>query len=93
MQKTTNIHITLYQLIIATCKITCNMHILCVYSHYNTQMCELTCKIVPEEKTPLRTPNEIVVKWLEFKDAGKINVKHAIGQLAKVAVGAKVVMS
>ena len=48
---------------------------------------------MPEEKMPLRTPNEIIVKWLELKDARKINVKHATEQLAKVAVGAKVVMS
>ena len=45
---------------------------------------------MPEGKTPLRTPNEIVVKLLELKDAGKINVKQAIGQLA---VGAKVATS
>ena len=51
-----------------------------------------TCEIM-SEKMPLCTPNEIIVKWLELKDAGKINMKHAIGQLAKVAVGAKIVMS
>ena len=60
------------------------------YEPLCARTCELTCKIVPEEKMPLRTPNEIVVKWLKLKDAGKINVEHAIGQ---VAVGAKVVVS
>ena len=60
------------------------MNLLC------TRTFELTCEIMPEGKTSLRTPNEIVVKLLELKDAGKINVKHAIGQLV---VGAKVAMS
>ena len=34
------------------------------------------------------------MKWLELKDAGKtnhINVKHVVGQLAEIAVGAEVV--
>ena len=40
-------------------------------------------------------PNKIAVKWLESKDAGKtnrVNVKHVVGQLAEIAVGAEVVM-
>ena len=42
-----------------------------------------------------RKPNKIAVKWLESKDAGKtncVNVKHVVGQLAEIAVGAEVVM-
>ena len=40
-------------------------------------------------------PNEIAVKWLESKDAGKtnrVNVKHVVGQFAEIVVGAEVVM-
>ena len=40
-----------------------------------------------------RRPNEIAVKWLESRDAGKthrVNVKHVVGQLADIAVGAEV---
>ena len=40
-------------------------------------------------------PNEIAVIWLELNGAGKINrvnVKHIIGQLAKIMVGAEVVV-
>ena len=42
-----------------------------------------------------RKANEIAVKWLESKDAGKtnhVNVKHVVGQLAEIAVGAEVVV-
>ena len=47
-----------------------------------------------EKKMP-RKPNEIAVKWLESKDTGKtncINVKHVVGQLAEITVGAEVVV-
>jgi len=53
----------------------------------------LTCKIVSREKKMPRKANEIAVKWIESKDAGKtnrVNVKHVIGQLADIAVGAEV---
>ena len=54
------------------------------------------CKIVvPEETKMPRRPNEIKVKWLESKDAGKthcINVKHVVGQLTDIVVGAEVVV-
>ena len=53
----------------------------------------LTCEVVPEEKKMPRKPNEIAVKWLESKDVGKthrVNVKHVVGQLADIAVGAEV---
>ena len=43
-----------------------------------------------------RKVNEIVVEWLESKDAGKrhrVNVKHIIGKLAEVAVGGEVVIN
>ena len=42
-----------------------------------------------------RKVNEIVVEWLESKDAGKrnrVNVKHIIGKLQEVAVGGEVVV-
>ena len=42
-----------------------------------------------------RKANEIVVEWLESKDAGKrhgVNVKHIIGKLADVAVGGEIVI-
>ena len=42
-----------------------------------------------------RKANEIVVEWLESKDAGRrhrVNVKHIIGKLAEVAVGGEVVI-
>ena len=42
-----------------------------------------------------RKANEISVKWLESKDAGKIhyvNVKHVIGQHGKIAVGKEIVV-
>lgn len=42
---------------------------------------------------PPCTPDKIAVKWLESKYAGKISVKHVIGQLAEVAVVAEVDMS
>ena len=47
-----------------------------------------------EKKMP-RKPNKIAVKWLESKDAGKtnrVNIKHVIGQLAEIAVGADIVV-
>ena len=40
-----------------------------------------------------RKPNEIAVKQLELKDAGKtnrVNMKHIIGQFVEIAVGAEV---
>ena len=43
----------------------------------------------------LRKANEIVVEWLESKDAEKrhrVNIKHIIGKLAEVAVGGEVVI-
>ena len=42
-----------------------------------------------------RKANEIVVAWLESKDAERrhrVNVKHIIGKLAEVAVGGEVVI-
>ena len=42
-----------------------------------------------------RKANEIVLEWLESKDAGRrhrVNVKHIIGKLAEVAVGGEVVI-
>ena len=42
-----------------------------------------------------RKANEIVVEWLESKDAGRrhrVNVKHILGKLAEVAVGGEVVI-
>ena len=42
-----------------------------------------------------RKANEISVKWLESKDAGKIhrvNIKHVIGQRGKIAVGKEIVV-
>ena len=42
-----------------------------------------------------RKANEIVVEWLESKDAGRrhqVNIKHIIGKLAEVAVGGEVVI-
>ena len=41
-----------------------------------------------------RKANEISVKWLESKDAGKtnrINVKHIIGSLEEIEIGKEVV--
>ena len=40
-----------------------------------------------------RKANEIAVKWIESKNDGKtncVNVKHVIGQLKDIAVGAEV---
>ena len=40
-----------------------------------------------------RKANEIAVKWIELKDAGKtnrVNVKHVIWQLEDIAVGVEV---
>ena len=42
-----------------------------------------------------RKPNEIAVKRLELKDAGRtnrVNMKHVIGQFVEIAVGAEVVV-
>ena len=53
----------------------------------------LTCKIVSREEKMPRKANEIAVKWIESKDAGKtnrVNVKHVTGQLEDIAVGAEV---
>ena len=44
------------------------------------------------EEMPCKA-NEIAVKWIESKDAGKtnsVNVKHIIGQLEDIAVRAEV---
>ena len=64
-------------------------------SHMNMQNRHrgLICEMVPKEKTTPHTPNEIAVKWLESKDAGRLNVKHIIGQLVEVALGTAVIMS
>ena len=55
-----------------------------------------TCKIVVPKETKIpRRPNGIEVKWLESKDTGKthrINVKHIVGQLAEIVVGAEVIV-
>ena len=43
----------------------------------------------------LRKANEIVVKWLELKDVGKINcvnVKHILGQRREIAKGRDVIV-
>ena len=42
-----------------------------------------------QNATMLRKVNEIIVEWLELKDAGKrhrFNVKHTTGKLAEVAI-------
>ena len=42
-----------------------------------------------------RKANEIAVKWLELKDAGKINrvnVKHVLGQHGEIAEGREIVV-
>ena len=42
-----------------------------------------------QSATMLRKVNEIIVEWLESKDAGKrhrFNVKHITGKLAEVAI-------
>ena len=42
-----------------------------------------------------RKANEIAVKWLESRDAGKtnrVNVKHIVGQLSEIVVGTEVVV-
>ena len=42
-----------------------------------------------------RIANEIAVKWLELKDAGKINrvgVKHVLGQSGEIMAGREVVV-
>ena len=43
--------------------------------------------------TMLRKANEIIVEWLELKDAGKghqFNITHITGKLAEVAIVATV---
>ena len=71
-----------------------HISVLIYYPNMRNRLHSLTCKIMYKEMKVPREPNLIAVKWLELKDAGqtnRINVKHVIGQLTEIAVGAEVV--
>ena len=73
----------------------------CTRARKNTRkltLCEVDIVISDVSKRYRRMPrkvNEVVVKWLESKDAGKtnrVNVKHIIGLREEIAVEKEVIV-